>query len=154
MLFLIRAFPYGESTITTTFFVLFAGASIVAQVTAVYFLIRSLQGYWYEQIPSSDKLQAYFHELQRFRENRGASPEQAQKDFDEYMQERLAEATATNRANNTKTAGALHYTVKCIVFALVFSALSFVPYFAQTFAGGPEHSPASAAPLGGANDQR
>lgn len=131
VVFLIQTFPYAGN-LAMVLFVVLAGSSAASQMAGIYFLVRSLYGYWYEQIPSPEKLQAYFVELKQYHESLGNTAEQAQQDFDEYLQARLAEATAANRANNTRTAGALHKATGSIVFALIFAGLSFVPYLAES----------------------
>lgn len=141
VLFLVRTFPY-SANLVTIIFVLLAAATISAQVAAIYFLIRSLHGYWYEQVPSSDKLQTYFNELRGYHQGLGSPPEEAQKDFDEYLQARFAEATVANRGNNTQTAGALHQATGSIIVALIFGAVSFFPYLAESLAR-ERHTPAA-----------
>ena len=127
VLFLVQSFPYSADLATALFITLAAG-SAASQVCGVYFLIRSLYGYWYEQIPAPDKLQGYFEELAQYHESVRSEDDEIQRDFDSYLQQRLAEATVANRENNTRTAGALHKATGSIVFALVFAGLSFVPY--------------------------
>ena len=131
ILFLVQSFPYG-SDLASIVFLLFASSSTIFLIAGIYFLIRSLHGYWYEQIPPPDRLQAYFDELNQYHAALKHASEEAQQDFDEYLQKRLAEAAAVNRANNTRTAGALHNTTRSIIFAVVFSGLSFVPYLAKS----------------------
>ena len=67
VLFLVQTFPYAGNLSTTVFSVLATGSGVF-QIAGIYFLIRSLHGNWYEQIPSSDKLQAYFEELEGYHE--------------------------------------------------------------------------------------
>ena len=137
VLFLVQTFPYAGNLSTTVFCVLATGSGVF-QIAGIYFLIRSLHGNWYEQIPSSDKLQAYFEELEGYHEALSGTGELAQKDFDNYLQARLAEATVANRTNNTRTAGALHKATHSIIFALVFAGLSFIPYQAESLGREPE----------------
>ena len=131
VLYLVQAFPYEKGWIGTGF-VLLAGASLVAQAFAICYLIRSLHGCWYEQIPSSDKLQSYFQELKKYHAEIKSSEGEVQRDFDDYLQGRLAEATVANRRNNTQTAGALHHATRSIIFALIFAAASFFPFLAAS----------------------
>jgi hypothetical protein len=133
-LFLFRTFTY-SGNLSTVLFLVLAGGGVASLVTGMYFLVRSLYGFWYEQIPSPDKLQAYFEELLQYHASTNGSDESAQRDFDEYLQTRLAEATAVNRSNNTRTAGALHKASGSIVFALIFAGISFLPYVAESFGG-------------------
>lgn len=136
VLLLFRTFPY-NSDLSTVLFIALAGCSTASLVVSVFFLVRSLYGFWYEQIPSSDKLQAYFEELKKYHASLNNSPALAQADFDEYLQARLAEATAANRANNTCTAGALHKATGSIVFSLIFAGVSFIPYISESLNSSP-----------------
>lgn len=131
MLFLLIGFPYNDN-ILTILFVSAASASAVSLIAGVYFLVNSLFGYWYEQIPSSDKLQKYFEELQNYHNSSDNSAEMAQQDFDEYLQARLAEATATNRSNNIHTGGAIHKSIGSIILAVVFASIAVVPYLVES----------------------
>lgn len=95
------------------------------------FVFRSLSGYWYQQIPSSDKLQKYFEDLNRYHTALGHTGQEAQTEFDVFLQERLAEATLANRKNNTRTGQALEKAMRFIVFALALAGVSFIPYLAS-----------------------
>lgn len=131
VLFLFRTFPY-DYNLSMILFIVFSSSAAACLVIGVYFLVRSLYGFWYEQIPSPDKLQVYFEELKNYHASINNSPELAQLDFEEYLEARLAEATAANRANNTRTAGALHKANGSIVFALIFAGMSVVPYLTES----------------------
>lgn len=133
VLILIQRFPYGVD-LATIVFVLLSLSSAVAWVAGVRFIVRSLRNDWYEQLPSSDKLQQYYEVLLQHYTALGI-PEPKKpthRDFDKYLQLRLAEATTANRTNNTRTAGALYRAIGSIVFALVFAGLSLFPYLAKT----------------------
>jgi hypothetical protein len=127
ILFLLQSYPYSNKFSTTVFLLLVAGSAI-SQITGIYFLIRSLYGYWYEQIASPEKLQDYFAELENYHTKTGGTIADAQRDFEKYLRVHLAEATAVNRTNNTRTAGGLHNAMGSIIFALIFAGLALIPY--------------------------
>jgi len=131
LFYLLQSFPF-RFDFTSAAFVALGVGNLASQVAGVVFVVRSLQDYWYQQVPPSDRLQMYYEDLKEWHEALGRSAEQCQRDFDEYLQSRLAEATAANLANNTRTAGALYNGRRAIVFALVFAGLSLGPYFWQS----------------------
>ena len=126
-LYLIDTFPYSHGLVADSF-VLFSVLSISLQVVAIVYVFRSLSGYWYEQIPSPDKLQKYYEDLKQYHAALGNQESDAQKEFNDFLRQRLAEATTANRKNNTRTGQSLERALKCIVFALALAGVSFVPY--------------------------
>lgn len=145
LFYLLQSFPYA-CDIASAVFVALAAGSLTAQVAGITYVIRALHDYWYQQAPASEKLQAYFDDLKGWHQALGNPPEEAQRDFDKFLQDRLAEATTANIANNASTAGALYSSRRSIVFALVLSGLSLAPYFWQTLRRDP---PASAVKIEG-----
>lgn len=119
-------------------FVALAAGSVFFQLAGGYFLYRSLHGYWYEQVPSSGKLQAYFEELKSYHSVRGNPIDRAREDFAEYLEGRLAEAAEANRQNNNRTAGALHRATWMFGVALLLAALCLLPYLKETMTREPD----------------
>ena len=105
--FLIRGFEYEGGWSTNSFLVLIA-VSVVVQLIAAWWIIRSYYGYWYERIPATRVLLKYKSDLIKYYEQTGGTAEEAEKEFESYYVERLAEATDSNRDNNLKAGDALH----------------------------------------------
>ena len=129
-LFLVRTFRYGND-LATVLFVALAAASIAFQAMAIYRVIRSLRGYWYQRLPDTQGLRKHFKTLTEYHAAVGSPSDSARQQFDEELGERLAEATDANRENNRRTAGSLEKATNAIVGAVIFAALSFVPHFAR-----------------------
>jgi hypothetical protein len=137
MFYLLQSFPYTLNYASAAF-VLLGGLSLFSQLAALTFLFRSVLGYWYEQLPASDKLQEFFEELKQWHTAQGHTLEGCQQDFNEYLQGKLAEATAANLAVNTKVAAYLDKATRSLLFAFIFAGLSLIPYLPEFMAEEPK----------------
>lgn len=130
-MFLIRGFEYAGGLRTISFLALIA-VSAVVQLIAAWCIIRSYYGYWYERIPATRVLLKYKSDLIKYYEQTGRTAKEAEKNFESYYVERLAEAADTNRDNNLKAGDALHNATRSLIGALIVLALSAVPFVYET----------------------
>ena len=147
LLFLVQSFPYRSGT-TAVLFVLCTALSATAQALAAFFIVRALLGYWYQQLADSQDLRAYHRQLVSWHQVVGGSRDEADRDFDLFLEERLTEATDANRRNNTRIGDALDNATRAIVGALLFAALSVAPYLAATLESSSTISSEVAMPQG------
>ncbi len=127
MFYLLQSFPYERDAVSVAFGVA-GGLSVLSLLAAIGFLFQSVLRYKYQQLPPSDQLQEHFEKLKDWHDQYGTEAD-CKQDFEQYLQDRLGEANAANMAANTKVADALVNATRALLFALVFAALSLLPYF-------------------------
>lgn len=125
--FLCSNFPYRQDWLTYCFIVLAAVVS-VAIATSIVFRNRALQGKWYEQIPSPKDLNQYYAELTTYFKRTGRPVEDVEQEFQQFLRERMAEATTRNRENYAATATSLYHAMTAIIAATVFAGLTATLY--------------------------
>lgn len=128
--YLVRSFKYGYDAETYAFVPLIV-VGLSFQGIAIFKLLRSRRGHWYQRLADTVALRSHSRALTAYYEEVG-EPDGAEGQFEEDLADRLAEATDANREVNRRTAESLEQALDAIVRALIFTALAFVPQFAQS----------------------
>lgn len=119
-------FPYKYSFLTV-FFVTFALPALLLLGFAIYSAMRSFWGYNYQKLPDPPALKAHLAELCRWHTANGTPSTEvnaaAGRDFQEYIDDRLAEAVESNGRNNIARGNYLHRATAAVCMALAV----FVP---------------------------
>jgi hypothetical protein len=127
---LLKDFHFADDW-TTRAFSFCIGVAIAFLGAATYYLARSNHGYLYEKIPDPGELRAFHAELESYYERAGAEGEGVEKDFNEYLVQRYADAADKNSRNNISKAAYLYRAHQAITIALVAVALSVLPWMSE-----------------------
>jgi hypothetical protein len=103
-------------------------AAVFCLLYGAYSVARSYHGYTYKQIPSAQQLDTFFSELKQYHTAISSSPEQAVREFDEYLRERYLEAAEQNSNNNISKAAYLYNAAQSIILAIACAAIAAVPW--------------------------
>ena len=106
---MVRGFSY-QADLTTNLFIVLIVLSATSIVVAIFFLFRALHGYEYQRIPIPSVLKNYYDELVQWHESNGSNNLTAEKEFDEYLNQKYAEAVENNSINNKRKSGYLYRT--------------------------------------------
>lgn len=120
-----KGFESDEAALQWLFWIATATAGVLVS-TSVYLLIRSLQGYRYQRIPSPVAL-ALHHEGLREHYSRQGKPGLADPEFDSYLMQRYIAAADPNAVNNIQRGEYLNRANRFLVYALCATALAGVP---------------------------
>lgn len=134
----------GLSTLTTGFayssdrltfcFVVFIGLGAIALLVSLYFVLRTFLGYKYQKIPSARDLFSHLRNLEEWYlkngEEENIAKSKAQNDYQDFIEERLADATEHNSQINIRRGEFLHLgtTGIAISFVLLFFSTPFFLY--------------------------
>lgn len=104
-------------------FMLFIAVALVAVCFSVYSVFRSFWNYEYQKLSSPTRLRQYFRDLLDWHVARGAGADAAfrlaKEDFQDFVDERLAEASSWNGQNNLARGNFLHRATAAVAFAVV-----------------------------------
>ena len=129
------SYKYG-SNISTYIFIGLVALALISLLVALYQTFRSFAGYVYEKIPSTIQLSAHYENLKLWHLEQGLSEDlavvEATKDFQNYLNTAIAEATDVNSKNNISRGNYLHGAVTTIAFTFVFLLMSSSLYLYQT----------------------
>ncbi|MBI5216243.1 MAG: hypothetical protein HY960_10865 [Ignavibacteriae bacterium] len=110
----------------TIFFYIFLSLSVVCIIWAIFMLIRSyVWKYNYYYLPYVSDLEEYFRELQEFYKDENGITE---KDYEEYLIRKLAQATDHNTKLNEVKARNLLQAKRSIVFSLLLIIFALIPF--------------------------
>lgn len=116
-------FQYRES-IQTYIFLSLAIATVISIVFGISFIFKSFWNYEYQKIPKSGALKNHYKELLAWHENNGFHADKAKSnadtDFQDYISEKLSEASDWNSQNNIIRGNYIHRATASIAFAIVF----------------------------------
>lgn len=116
------------------FFVTF-GLGVLSTITAVYFLARSAWNHAYGYIPTPSEIEAYRQALvQYYRENPGVAPG-VDTDFESFLSSQFLSHTERNTLSNDRRSAYLHRGLCGILLAIIFLALSIVPFYRSQASG-------------------
>ena len=119
-------FPY-KFNILSGLFIAFALPALALLGFAIYSAMRSFWGYNYQKLPDPPALKAHLAELSRWHVANGTPAAEvaaaAGRDFQEYIDDRLAEAVESNGTNNIARGNYLHRATAAVGMALAV----FVP---------------------------
>ena len=129
----------GLSTLTTSFayssdrptycFVVFVGLGAIALLVSLYFVLRAFLGYKYQKIASARDLVAYLRDLEAWYLKNGEAvniaKSKAQMDYQDFIEECMADATEHNSQINIRRGEFLHLgtTGIAISFVLLFCSM-------------------------------
>ena len=129
---LIQKFPYGNN-LETIIYVALISISILLFAIAIYFLFRAIIGYEYKRVATPLKLKEHYEKLLEWWQKHGDGGEaEAQKDLEEFVYQKMAEATEVNAKNNRDKSHFLYKTNKFLAISFLFLALSAIPYLFET----------------------
>lgn len=124
---MVKGFPYKESLITNIFGGL-SGIAAVFLVIVLFYIFKSFHGYKYNRIATPLKFKAYHDKLLIWHNEYGNGKESADIKFEEYFNQRIAEAAEVNSYNNLKRSAYLYRANASLAFSLFFIFLAAVPY--------------------------
>ncbi|MCP4746836.1 MAG: hypothetical protein GY874_11965 [Desulfobacteraceae bacterium] len=128
---LFQKFPFAKD-IPTYLFSAFALFSTISLVTAVIFIFRAVRGYKYQRIPTPTNIKKHYNDLKDWWSRNNGSEKDAQKDLNDYINERLSEAVERNSVNNKNKSAYIYKTNSALISSLVFIALCTMPYLVRT----------------------
>lgn len=132
LFYLITTMNYGDGKSNNYIFILLIGISIMGLLISIYNLIRAFgeffKGYEYSSIPYAQQLYDWNIELEKYYENIGNSSDDAIKHFDKYITENLIKHTDHNMYVNDKKFAYIFKSKKNLVFSIIFTLLSVVPF--------------------------
>ena len=128
---MVLGYPYSVNNYTVAFCFFIAGC-IIAILVALIYIFKSLLGYSYQKISSVIALSNHYSELKQWHKNNGetetVSIELADKDYAEYLYQKLSEAAENNGNNNLRRGNFIHDAMVSIAISLAFLIVS-VPFF-------------------------
>jgi hypothetical protein len=132
---MVQGFNYQNDS-PTYFFVGFSALSAISIVVAVFFLFRALHGYQYQRVPTPAVLKNYYDRLVQWHESNNSDKPTAEREFEAYFHQRIAEAVENNATNNKRKSGYLYRTNLTLAIAMLFVGLSSVPFLIKTVTTG------------------
>lgn len=126
-----KSYPY-ENAITTYLFIGALFLAVACIGLAIVFLFKAFHGYQYKRIPTPLALKSYYDELLTWHNQYGNGKETADPRFEEYFNQRVAEATEVNALNNKNKSAYLYRCNTALAVAILFMAVSSVPYLIAT----------------------
>lgn len=127
---IITGFKYSQGWITYIFLAAVT-LTCISMLVCIYKVVRTFLGYSYQKIPGANLLKQHLQDLKDWHSNNGGSDDGAQKDFDEYFNERLSEAAEHNSQNNIKRGNYLHDATASVVIAFIFLFIASPFYIYQ-----------------------
>jgi len=131
-----QSFTYYLNPLTMFFLVFLAGA-VASLVVAFVYIVRACHRSTYQLAPASNdllahmkKLREYYRAKEYYRSIEHLDAK-AEKDFEEGMMEKYAEATTVNKEKNDSKAGYLYRVNLSLISATLFLAFCAGPYFAN-----------------------
>ncbi|MDR3411882.1 MAG: hypothetical protein P4L87_13220 [Formivibrio sp.] len=112
-----------KSVFQSYVFLIFASFALIAIVVAISYLFCSFWNYEYQKLPNSTALKQHFEALFTWHSGEGLTQEDAKKfaviDFEDYVNQRLAEAGDWNGQNNIIRGNYLHRATAAVAVAVV-----------------------------------
>lgn len=102
------------------------GAAI-AFIWGAYAVARSTVGYLYQVVPYADELADYRRSLRSWHTSHGGTTDIADREFDDWLNERYAEASAINARNNADRGSWIYWAYIAIVWIGIATTLATVP---------------------------
>ncbi len=126
-----QKFPYQNDYWTFAFLGLIV-SSVLCMAYAAFCLWRSFVGYKYKRTPTPLVLKSYYDELLQWHQSHKNGEVSADQRFEDYFNERLAQAAEVNADNNKKKSGYLYQCNATLGIAAFLLALSVAPYLVQS----------------------
>lgn len=126
-----KSYPYEKAIITYVFI----GALLLAVACialSIVFLFKAFHGYQYKRIPTPLALKLYYDGLLAWHTQYDNGKESADPRFEEYFNERVAEATEVNALNNKNKSAYLYRCNTALAVAVLFMAVASAPYLIAT----------------------
>lgn len=128
---MVLSFPY-SGDLKSMAFIGTIILSVIAVLTSLVLVLRSLIGYTYQKIPSPNALADHHRKLEAWHRENGEQEsvisEKADKDFSEYLDQKLAEAAENNSVNNIRRGSLIHDSAVAIAVALGFLVVAAPVY--------------------------
>jgi hypothetical protein len=128
---MLLSFPYSKGYVTYLFIVAIV-LCIAFSSYALTLVFKSLIGYWHHKIPPSSTLSSYYKELMSWHLQQGIGEEEAtklaDKEFSEYFNRKLSDASDKNSENNMKRSAYIHDATLNVATSFVCLALS-APFY-------------------------
>jgi hypothetical protein len=120
--------PVGFEVIV--FWILFAVA-LTLLVKTVYHLARSLHGHTYKAIESPSRLRAHHEALRDWHEKYGDGRLRGDREFDEYLESKYADATEHNQRINDYRSDQLFLGQRWMIFTAIVTGLAAMAFVAN-----------------------
>lgn len=124
---MIQGVPY-TANITTSIFVLFSAIAVLCLLGVLLFIFKAFHGYKYKRIATPLTFTEYYKELLAWHTKYGQGKASADERFEEYFNQRLAEAAEVNAQNNKNRSAYLYRANASLALCLLFMVFSSVPY--------------------------
>lgn len=112
-------------------FVAMLAVALASLSVAIYFIFRSFLGYTYKKLPPMAELRAYHDELLEWHQKANSTEEAANRDFDDYLRDRLVEAADKNGFNNVTRSAYIYRSTLSIAVSVVFICFSSLIFMYQ-----------------------
>ena len=115
----------------TALFIVLLGGALASLSVAIYFIFRSFLGYVYKKLPSMSELREHHDELIKWHQTAISTEEAANRDFEDYLRDRLVEAADRNGANNVARSAFIYRATLSIAISVVFICFSSLIFLYQ-----------------------
>ena len=122
---MVSSFQYGHAFATIAFWVIAAG-ELWYLLPALWYLLRSMIGYEYHFMPSTEEVVKHVAELEAYSAQYPSKT--AEQLFDEYLCRLLSQAATANQESNQARSVCISYANKKLVRAAALCILISVPY--------------------------
>lgn len=123
-----QSFHYAANVRCTAFISALSGITICLGLS-FYFIVRASFPFKYSTVPSPQELLTYVDSTKQYYRSLNESELKADRDFETEIKKAYAEATTTNALNNRTKAANLYKANLALIAAVVFLAISAIPYF-------------------------
>lgn len=138
---MVQSFPYKDFQNLKYVFIGFSILSFVSLALVVIFLFRAFLGYTYKRIATPKKFDNYYKRLLEWHKRQNNMQQSADELFEIYFNQRVAEASEVNAANNKRRSLNLNRSNLTIAISLIFLAITSTAYLsAKITAPEPIHN--------------
>lgn len=122
---------WAEKTVLCFAFWLATACCIACYLRTIYFLVRSYHGHVYRFLPFALEIRSYRDDLRHWYATYGGGSDEAEKEFEEYLERLNAEAADHNARINLEKSEYLFRANTWLVYCVILTVAAFVPFTAH-----------------------
>lgn len=101
--------------------------SVIFLIRTIYYLIKAYHKYEYRYIPHMEDVKKYYQKIvDQYKED---YPDEIEPEFENYVINTYSRCSTWNSVNNDQKSGYLHKANENLIWALIFTLITAVPYF-------------------------
>lgn len=101
--------------------------AVISFAFSICFIIRSYVGYTYQRLPCASTMKNYYEKLLEYNRATRIPDEKTEQEFDDFLRQRMAEATKINSWNNNSRAEFIYKAIRYLAFLVVFTFVAGIP---------------------------